>query len=158
MVEIRQLQKGDAGLLLAFYNERGAASRRTFAPLGQMTTLDVCRGIVDDNTSEAGGGFSLVATDGTEIVGWGFIYKLGVSKPTLGLAVADAYHGQGIGSSLIEGVLDVARERGLSHVELTVVQDNEVAWRLYRKYGFVRYGECTGEDGLPYFQMRREIE
>ena len=158
MIEIRRLKKSDAQALLAFYNGLSAASKRTFAPLGKTTTLEVCRNIVDDNTSDAGAGFSLVAVDGPDIVGWGFIYKLDIDEPTFGLAVADAYHGQGIGSTLIEGVLYIARERGLSYVVLTVVQDNDVARCLYRKCSFVRYGECTGKDGLLYFRMRREID
>jgi ribosomal protein S18 acetylase RimI-like enzyme len=158
VVAFRRLQPGDAKALLAFYNNLSAASKRTFAPLGQTTTIEVCQNIVDDNTSGTGAGFSLVAVDGPGIVGWGFIYKLDINEPTLGLAVADHYHGQGIGSTLIGDVLHIARERGLCQVALTVVQDNDVAWRLYEKYGFVRYGECTGQDGLRYFRMRKEIK
>jgi len=75
----------------------------------------------------------------------------------LGLAVADAFRGQGVGTALITRVLDVARERGLTRVCLTVVTDNEVAKRLYKKHGFVKYGEFVGEDGLPYFRMRVEF-
>jgi ribosomal protein S18 acetylase RimI-like enzyme len=157
MIEIRSLQPGDADALLAFYNGLSAASKRTFAPLGKTTTIEVCQNIVDDNTSAMGTGLSLVAVDGPDMVGWGFIYKLDIDEPTLGLAVADRYHGQGIGSTLIDGVLLIAQERGLSQITLTVVQDNDVAWRLYEKRGFVRYGECTGQDGLPYFRMRKEM-
>jgi GNAT superfamily N-acetyltransferase len=157
-IAIRRVQAGDAQALLEFYNGLSAASKRTFAPLGKTTTLQQCQEIVVDNAAEGGKGFSLVAWHGASLVGWGFIYRLDGDEPTLGLAVTDAYQRQGIGTNLIDGVLEMGRERGLSHVVLTVVQDNDVAWRLYASRGFVRYGEKTGSDGLRYCCMRKRLK
>ena len=82
-----------------------------------------------------------------------------IRSPSLcsGLAVADAQHGQGVGTCLITRVMAWARDAGLPRVLLTVVQDNAVAWRLYENQGFVRYGDFVGDDGLPYYRMRAEI-
>jgi ribosomal protein S18 acetylase RimI-like enzyme len=69
--------------------------------------------------------------------------------------VADAYHGMGLGTQLISEVVAWADAQHLPQTILTVVQDNMVAQHIYEKQGFARYGECVGEDGLDYYQMRR---
>jgi putative acetyltransferase len=57
------------------------------------------------------------------------------------LFVAREYHGQGIGARLMEILLDVADNwLLLRRVELTVVADNERAWRLYERLGFEKEG------------------
>ena len=91
--------------------------------------------------------------DDSKIVGWSFIWDLQGAEPVFGLAVADSYHHRGLGKRLISKVMDWAQIHRIPKVYLTVVQDNVNAWRLYEKYGFVRYGEMVGEDGLPYFKM-----
>src|SRR5262245_38734876 len=55
--------------------------------------------------------------------------------------VARDHHGQGIGTRLMETLLDVAdRWLLLRRVELTVVAENERAYRLYERLGFEREG------------------
>lgn len=55
----------------------------------------------------------------------------------LGMAVASAWQGQGVGSQLLGAALEVADNwMNLRRVELTVYADNEAAQRLYRKFGF----------------------
>jgi L-phenylalanine/L-methionine N-acetyltransferase len=57
------------------------------------------------------------------------------------LFVAREYHGQGVGTRLMETLLDVAdRWLLLRRVELTVVAENERAWRLYERLGFEKEG------------------
>jgi putative acetyltransferase len=57
------------------------------------------------------------------------------------LFVARDYHRQGVGTRLMETLLDVAdRWLLLRRVELTVVADNERAWRLYERLGFEKEG------------------
>jgi ribosomal protein S18 acetylase RimI-like enzyme len=149
--ELRRATTGDAEALCAFYNELSAQSKRTFRPLGVTTSIGECRGVVLAN--ESGGKYDIVATRGGRIVGWGFLWHLRSEGPTLGLAVADAYQGQGIGSRLLDRTLLATRELGLARVHLTVVQDNVVAWKLYQSRGFVRCGEFVDSDGLPYYSM-----
>jgi putative acetyltransferase len=57
------------------------------------------------------------------------------------LFVAREYHGQGVGTRLMETLLDLAdRWLLLRRVELTVVAENERAWRLYERLGFEKEG------------------
>lgn len=150
---LRRIQSGDADGLVQFYNGLSEKSIRTFRPLGERATIDVCSSIVQDNKPHGDAKFDLVALCGTQIVGWGFLWSLNSDHATFGLAVADAYQGKGLGSALMDRVLTVAREGRFKKVSLTVIEDNHLARRMYARRGFVKYGEFVGEDGFPYWRM-----
>ncbi|OQA45759.1 MAG: Mycothiol acetyltransferase [Chloroflexi bacterium ADurb.Bin325] len=153
-IALRPFMEADAPALLAFYNGLSPASIRTFRPLGRSTTLDACKKIVLDTTAPAAARYDLGAWRGDALIGWGFVTGLDAGRPDLGLAVADAWQGQGIGKALIDGVLAHVRARGLPRAYLIAVKDNARAIGLYSSRGFVQYGEMIGDwDGLPYVQM-----
>jgi L-phenylalanine/L-methionine N-acetyltransferase len=55
----------------------------------------------------------------------------------IGMAVRDDWRGKGVGSRLMEAVLDLADNwLGLTRVELRVYTDNEAAVALYKKFDF----------------------
>lgn len=56
-----------------------------------------------------------------------------------GMYVRKGARGRGIGTALVEAVLDHARGR-VEHVDLRVVTVNETARRLYERHGFTAYG------------------
>ena len=59
----------------------------------------------------------------------------------LGISVATHAHGQGVGSALMQALLDHAdRWANLLRVELTVFADNARAIALYRRFGFEEEG------------------
>ena len=59
----------------------------------------------------------------------------------IGMSVHDDYHNQGIGSQMMEAVLDLADNwLNLKRLELEVYVDNKSAIHLYEKYGFVIEG------------------
>ncbi|MBN2308605.1 MAG: GNAT family N-acetyltransferase [Candidatus Hydrogenedentes bacterium] len=156
--EIRRVREGDAGALLAFYNSLGPGSKRMFRPLGDETILEECEKIIADNRAGIETKYDLVATEGGRVVGWAFLWEMDCGMPTFGLAVADSHRGQGLGSRLMDAVIEAGRAAGKSKVVLTVVQDNEKARRMYERRGFVRTGETVGEhDGLPYYVMEAHI-
>lgn len=151
---IRPLGVADADALLAFYNQLSPASIRTFRPLGEQTSLAVCQAIVAEQRTANGSRYDLAAWQGTTMVGWAFLFRLDDEKPELGLGVADAVQGQGIGSALLDQLLGWARQQAMSKVYLIVVTDNHRAFRLYQSRGFVIYDEQFDEkDQLPYFHM-----
>lgn len=66
-------------------------------------------------------------------------------RGTLGISVLRSEWGQGIGSSLMEAVIDFARNT--AHVEiisLEVKSDNVRAIELYKKFGFEKTGHFKG--------------
>lgn len=58
----------------------------------------------------------------------------------LGMGIIKKYRGQGIGKALLHRTIRQAAEIGLKKVELEVFASNEVAIRLYQKFGFVFEG------------------
>ena len=64
---------------------------------------------------------------------------------SFGMAVHDDFQGQGIGSALMQAMLDLADNwLGLERLELFVYTDNQVAIHLYEKFGFQIEGTARG--------------
>jgi len=58
----------------------------------------------------------------------------------LGMHVARAWRGRGVGSALMVRAIAWAREQGLHKLSLAVFPHNAAGIALYRKYGFVEEG------------------
>jgi L-phenylalanine/L-methionine N-acetyltransferase len=78
-----------------------------------------------------------------------------------GMAVHDDYQGLGIGSALMQAMLDLTDNwLALSRVELTVYTDNARAIHLYQKFGFQiegtaqRYALRSGVEVDAYYMAR----
>ena len=64
----------------------------------------------------------------------------------LGIVVAKKYHGQGIGSTIIQKLIDWAKANGTTtRIQLDTRKDNEYAVRLYKKFGFELEGCLKNE-------------
>ena len=81
----------------------------------------------------------------------------------IGMGVDEDHHGQGIGSKLMEALMDLADNwYNIARVELTVYADNAAAIHLYQKFGFVEEGlhrdyafrEGTFVDALSMARLR----
>jgi ribosomal protein S18 acetylase RimI-like enzyme len=77
----------------------------------------------------------------------GFLCALGSSlirnrhSAYLVLGVLEEYRGQGIATNLFQHIYTWAKERNITRLELTVIKNNDKAFNLYRKMGFVIEGE-----------------
>ena len=84
----------------------------------------------------------LVAELGGEVVGSCGLHPAGLAARRrhvmmLGISVAGAAQGRGVGSALMAAMCNYAdRWLGMLRLELTVYSDNEAAIHLYRKFGF----------------------
>lgn len=98
-----------------------------------------------------------VARAGTEIVGTAnysaFTKKRMAHRGEFGISVRKAFWNQGIGSGLLERILDFAKNTaGSEIVSLEVRSDNSAAIHLYEKFGFEKIGTFRGYfkiDGVP---------
>ena len=87
---------------------------------------------------------ALVAEYQDKIVGWGSIYKS--SHPRwrglgeLGIYMHQDFHNVGLGTAMTERLLQLAKDEKMHRIELTVVGENEIALRLYEKFGFQNEG------------------
>jgi RimJ/RimL family protein N-acetyltransferase len=60
---------------------------------------------------------------------------------TLGISILKEYWGVGLGSKLMEYIIDWAKSNGITkRIELLVREDNHVAIKLYKKFGFEQEG------------------
>lgn len=64
------------------------------------------------------------------------------------IALYQEFCGYGIGRSMLQNVLKVAKELGFEQAELEVISDNENAIALYEKLGFKKYGSFP--DNMKY--------
>jgi len=65
--------------------------------------------------------------------GYGFV---DVGTPELAVAVVPSARGKGVGSALLEALLERARGDGFEALSLSVDRENEGAIALYRQFGF----------------------
>ncbi|MBV8152485.1 MAG: ribosomal protein S18-alanine N-acetyltransferase [Candidatus Eremiobacteraeota bacterium] len=73
---------------------------------------------------------------GGEIVAYGGIWVILEDSHITTIAVHPDFRGRRLGDQMLVHLLDEAIRRGASWITLEVRESNEVAQRLYRKYGF----------------------
>ena len=155
---IREAEAEDAGALLTYIEDvSGESDYLTFGPgefelteREEAEFLRACR--ASDNE------VYLLALAGDEIVGT-LNFSAGHRSRVkhsgeLGMSVRKAYWGQGVGSSLLDTLLDWAQQtRVIKKINLRVRADNQRAILLYERKGFVREGTLRKEvflDGVYY--------
>ncbi len=75
-------------------------------------------------------------------------YKRYRHRCDVAIALYKEYCGSGIGTAMLQTVLNVAREAGYEQAELEVMAENENAIAMYEKLGFKKYG--TFPDNMKY--------
>jgi len=89
-----------------------------------------------------------------KIVGYYGIWLLYGEGHITNIAVHPEYRGIGLGNMLLEDIISLSKENGISALTLEVRVGNSVAINLYKKYGFVEvakrkgYYSDTGEDAI----------
>ena len=71
-----------------------------------------------------------------KVVAYGGIWVILEDSHITTIAVQPEYRGRGLGEQMLTHLLDEALGRGACWITLEVRETNEVAQRLYRKYGF----------------------
>jgi GNAT superfamily N-acetyltransferase len=76
---------------------------------------------------------------------WGFLDE---TTPEIGIAVAAAHRGRGLGGALLDSLIETARADGWASLSLCTTQGGGEE-RLYMRAGFVRVGSLGGtSDGI----------
>jgi RimJ/RimL family protein N-acetyltransferase len=83
---------------------------------------------------------TFVAVANGEIVGSVHLEPSPHGFGEIGMAVARAWRGRGVGSALLEAAIGWARRQGLHKLSLGVFAHNAAAIALYRKFGFADEG------------------
>lgn len=88
--------------------------------------------------------YLVVESDG-QFVGMGMLaghqHPLQRHRATMGLGLLKDYWGLGLGSLLVEEILDFARHSDIEIIALEVVEDNQKAFKLYERYNFKPVGK-----------------
>ena len=133
-VRIEPLRDGDTAMVARLFDRLGAESRRlrfcgpkprlTSADLGLLATVDTRShslvAFVDGDLEPAG--FAQLVRDRDE---W--------THAEIAFAVADEYHGRGIGSALVDQLAADARAGGITHLTATIVSSNSAAFVLVKR-------------------------
>ncbi|MDP4092475.1 MAG: ribosomal protein S18-alanine N-acetyltransferase [Bacillota bacterium] len=85
------------------------------------------------------------------VIGYAGMWKVFDEGHITNVAVHPEFRGTGIGSALIEYLMEVARKENITSMTLEVRRSNIAAQRLYNKYGFKVEGYRKG-----YYSDNRE--
>lgn len=104
-------------------------------------------------------GRTLVAVEGDEVVGVATFGPRDESCVLWKLYVLPDHHGHGIGSRLLNAVVERAHENEHPRITLSYLEGNQQAARFYARHGFVETHRETPGSGLPEsVWMVRELE
>jgi acyl-CoA synthetase (NDP forming)/GNAT superfamily N-acetyltransferase len=132
-VEIRPSRPSDLAMVREMYDAMSDENRRLrFFGLGR----GVGRRTADRVCAPAGGSFALLALYGGRVVGTSE-YEVGHDPTTaeIGLAVADDFHGHGVGTLLLEHLAHVARGEGVTVFTADTLADNSAVLDVFTQLG-----------------------
>jgi RimJ/RimL family protein N-acetyltransferase len=142
---IRTAQPADAGAMLAYI--RSVAAKTEFFVLEPdefPATEEQERVWVQEHLDHPGKIHLLAEAEGTIIGNLGFEngpHRRVAHQGVLGIAVTEDWRGQGVGTALLEMLLQWAADNPrIEKVNLDVFATNQKAIGLYRKMGFVEAG------------------
>ena len=84
-----------------------------------------------------------------EVVGYAVLWCVLEQGELANLAIRETHRGRGLGSRLLDEVLDVARSKAISSLYLEVRASNDRAAALYAQRGFVEIGRRKGYYDRP---------
>lgn len=143
---IRYLTKGDTRILLDYINT--LSKEKTYIRFqGEQLTFDEEQEFVDKNLKgiKEGKAIQLLAFSNKKLIGISGVYNLEKAERHIGvfgISLAKQFRGEGIGTVLMEKVLEETKKnlKNLKMVTLGVFENNPIAKNLYKKMGFKEYG------------------
>lgn len=146
-IEIEKARPEDAQAMIAYMNVVGCETENlSFGNEGYPVSEAEEEEIIREKNQSSRNALFLARKNG-EIVGSASIEAFSYRKAhraEFGISVVKAAWGQGIGSKLLEKVIQHAKEQQIAIIECQVRSDNERAIRLYQKYGFIKIGTYPG--------------
>ena len=132
---IRPILPTDAAALQAFHVAQSDRSTylRFFASLARLSDRDLERFTNVDHDSRV----ALIAvTADDEIIGVARYDRVGADEAEVAFNIADAHHGRGLGSVLLEHLAAAARERGVRRFTADVLPQNGRMIAVFREAGY----------------------
>lgn len=132
---VRPIRPEDADALQAFHVAQSEASTymRFFAPLERLPDRDLARFTTVDHHDRV----ALVAvTQDDAIIGVARYDRIAPDEAEVAFNIADAHHGRGLGSVLLEHLAAAARERGVRRFSADVLPQNGRMMAVFREAGY----------------------
>ncbi len=132
---VRPIRPDDADALQAFHVAQSEASTylRFFAPLERLPDRDLARFTRVDHRDRV----ALVAVTGDDaIIGVARYDRVAPGEAEVAFNIADAHHGRGLGSVLLEHLAAAARERGIRRFTAEVLPQNGRMIAVFREAGY----------------------
>jgi RimJ/RimL family protein N-acetyltransferase len=145
---IAHAEPGDAEGLVRFVKALGDEGLSTLMRITTIPSLEEELEFIERIGKEESSAFWVVRDAGGEVVGslnlFGQTHPQRRHSAGFGLSLLAAHRGKGLGTRLINEMLDWAGKAGLARVELEVLSNNSGAVKLYRRMGFVEEGRKVG--------------
>ncbi|MDP2666231.1 MAG: GNAT family N-acetyltransferase [Candidatus Diapherotrites archaeon] len=149
-LEVRPLERGDEKYLKAFADTLSANSKELFAPYRWDTDKQIedYRMAIAGHEAGKDSSYLIFSPSGTPIghlALWRITQKYSFNGkslqiPILGICIADAFQGKGIGRLGMQFLMGYAQDSKADAIELTFAHWNERAKRLYFSIGFEDIG------------------
>lgn len=149
-LRIRNLRRGDESSLRTFGDHLSTESRVRFSPYPwddeQRASRAFTEGIRRNADRTDAAYIAYLDTDvAAHLVLWGIglaqhLQSAEVRVATLGIAVVDTLHNNGIGTFCLHLAIKLCQAHGLDAIELTTAKKNAKAIRLYHNFGFIDCG------------------
>ena len=141
----REAEPSDAGKFLEYCKIVGSETDNlTFGTEGLPLTISQEADFIRKFAGNPGS-IMIVAFDEGELIGTGAVSVVS-GKPRfahrreIAISVRKDYWGKGIGTGIMNVLMDFAKKSGAEVLELEVRSDNEAAISLYKKFGFEKIG------------------
>lgn len=140
-VRMRAAAPADAPLVAALHARCSPAARRArfLSPAPRLDPAELHRLLGGDD----GEAVLAVTVDGGSAVGVATLGPDGPAAARFGVLVEDAWHGRGVGTSLLRRVADMAAERGVAELTGVARPDDLGVTRLLRRAGLRPSAEIT---------------
>lgn len=141
-IVIRHCEKVDIAAVKALYEQPSCFAATTELPHSSQEKWDKQFADRPNNF------YSLVAVENNKVIGEIAMQAYDTPRrkhaATIGMAISEDYHGQGVGSKLLAAIIDLANNwLAITRIELEVYTDNTAAIALYKKHGFTIEGTAN---------------
>jgi RimJ/RimL family protein N-acetyltransferase len=144
-ITYREAEPSDAGKFLEYSKIVGSETDNlTFGAEGLSLTISQEADFIRKFAGNPGS-IMIVAFDEGELIGTGAVSVVSgktrfAHRREIAISVRKDYWGKGIGTGIMNVLMDFAKKSGAEVLELEVRSDNEAAISLYKKFGFEKIG------------------
>ena len=144
-ITYREAEPSDAGKFLEYSKIVGSETDNlTFGAEGLSLTISQEADLIRKFAGNPGS-IMIVAFDEGELIGTGAVSVVSgktrfAHRREIAISVRKDYWGKGIGTGIMNVLMDFAKKSGAEVLELEVRSDNEAAISLYKKFGFEKIG------------------